>query len=189
MIAFIRRSIIILAVLLMVINPDYSAATHETLQEEEQRIEKYLLSSSDYTNVKYYADKYSYTYDIPTPILYKLLETESGWGLINPDKYIASVEGDGGESFGPAQIQMRTARRYRKGQTITRKKLLYNIKFNIETACIILSKERDHFARVEDDESVVWLHALSSYNMGRYGFNKRMKPNDYAKNIVLAYNS
>lgn len=92
-------------------------------------------------------DKIAKRYGLNPDIVKAIIEEESGW--------VASAEGDGGESIGLMQIQPRWHK-----ERITRLGItnLYDPEQNVTVGCDILSELLNKYGNYED--------ALSAYNSG-----------------------
>lgn len=148
--------------------------------------------------VKYWVDHYCKVYNFQNQIIYRLLERETNWRHLtaNTDKkYIASQAGDplkdkngkiikGSErSFGPFQIRLNTARVTWNDGSITKKKLRYDIEFNVRTGMKRIAIDHNYFSGIKDRDRR-WLCTLSAYNLGRPAFeNSHRRPNLYAYEV------
>jgi len=144
--------------------------------------------------VDFWAEIYSKKYKIPREILNGVLYRESTWELDNED-YYAFKKGDYRNgvpySFGPAQVQLATAKSVWKDHDtvkVTKKKLTYNVRFNIETSCKLLRILYDEMSQKYKKDKDRWLAALTIYNMGHGKFVKNNRRyNSYAKHIYNSY--
>ena len=140
--------------------------------------------------VDYWLNVYTNQYNIPREIMDGMAWHETAWYPENTN-YNAFRVGDKGKSFGPLQIQLPTAKSAWVGINnivVTSKKLRYDVKFNIETACRLMRQYHDDMSKKYKSEKDRWLAALTIYNMGLGKFianNRRY--NSYAKNIYNSY--
>jgi len=175
-----KKTLIIGIVMVVLLSIPISVKNREVSEKERQYLK------TDYEKVEYYINTYSTQYDIPMYVLEHLFKKETGWELRRKERYKASLVGDGGRSFGAGQIQLPTARAYRPGIKITPQMLKYDIKFNVETTCIILRADFDTLSKIKQvrpSDSTLWVWTLASYNMGIHGFMRSFRPNNYATSI------
>ena len=147
-------------------------------KEKKKDIDINKLNHSE--QVYFWAQKYRKQYNIPEKIIFGVLKQETNWSRNNP-KYKANQVGDDGTSLGPAQVKIPTASAI-WNKKVEKNKLKNNISFNIETACKILKDEFNYFKFESENKEKVWLHVLSSYNLGRptYLNVKKSKPTNYS---------
>lgn len=107
-------------------------------------------------------DKMAKRYGLDSRIIKALIEEESGW--------VASAEGDNGQSVGLMQIQERWHKERMKRLGVTN---LYDSEQNITVGCDILSELLNKYGNYED--------ALSVYNSGNIYDGKQ-----YAERILNA---
>lgn len=145
---------------------------------------------SNYHNdlVDYWTEQYAKQYDVPAKLMASIFYQESNYKQNDP-KYNAHVVGDGGRSFGPGQVQIRTAKTVWKDSTIhiTGKTLKYDIRFNVETSVKLVSILRDKYAWQYRTEKEVWLAVLTAYNAGEAHLAKYKRFNGYAFEVYNRY--
>ena len=107
-------------------------------------------------------DKMAKRYGLDSRIIKALIEEESGW--------LASAEGDNGQSVGLMQIQERWHKERMKRLGVTN---LYNPEENVTVGCDILSELLNKYGNYKD--------ALSVYNSGNIHDGKQ-----YAERILNA---
>lgn len=151
---------------------------------------KKAKKTPDWYTVKKWTTYYSRYYRLPLDVIYRITENESGWKIDSVDKnYVAAEQiGKAGE-LGPMQEKLKTVRALWKDTTITKYKLLHDIRFNVQSGCWLASQEfeywRDHdftyLKNGERDWNHVWLMTATSYNFGRAKAIQWDKPNKYAE--------
>lgn len=109
-----------------------------------------------------YVEKTAKRYGLDSKIIKALIEEESGW--------LASAEGDNGQSVGLMQIQERWHKERMKRLGVTN---LYNPEENVTVGCDILSELLNKYGNYKD--------ALSVYNSGNIHDGKQ-----YAERILNA---
>lgn len=146
-----------------------------------------LLSDNHNDIVNHWKNVYCKEYNIPREIMGGVLFLETKWEVADTS-YNAHRVGDGGKSFGPAQVQLQTARSVWGDPNVTAKKLKYDIEFNIKTSTKLLRMLYDELRPQYTTEKSTWLATLSCYNMGMGTFLKNGKKfNSYAHIVYAGY--
>jgi soluble lytic murein transglycosylase-like protein len=105
-----------------------------------------------------YLKTYSKQYGVPFHIAYGVAHKETGYNGPFHWKYNPK-QTSFASAYGAMQIQVPTGQSAWKGVKVTSKLLLTDLRFNVETSMIILSKLKKKFGR--------WDIALGCYNTGR----------------------
>jgi len=139
--------------------------------------------------VDYWLNIYTKEYNIPRKIMDGVAYHETSWKLEN-DNYNA-FRTSSANAYGALQVQLPTARgiwRDTDTVSVTKKKLLYDIKFNVETSCKLMRNIYDGVSRRYKSDRDRWLATLTIYNMGPGRFIKyNRRYNSYAKSIYNSY--
>ena len=143
----------------------------------------------DWYAVKEWTTYYSRYYRLPLDVIYRVTENESGWKIDSLDtKYKACEQIGKAHELGPMQLKIKTARAVRQDPGLTEYRLLHDIRYNIQTGCMLLVQEQEYWRDHDTttlkgvkDWNHMWMMTTTSYNLGRKGAIKWDKPNRYAE--------